>query len=561
MLTLLHIENIALIESADISFHNGFNVLTGETGAGKSIVVDSLGAVLGQRTSRDLIRTGASSALVTAVFSGHHVSAWLEENGISSDDEELVLQRQLKADGKNVCRINGMPITTAQLKQVGQQLINIHGQHDGQQLLDPACHLDYLDHFGNHQTLLSKFSEQFEALSDLKTKIAKLEMDESARTRRIDTLKFQIAELESAQLIDGEDEKLDSQREILRNAEKLTSALQQAKFSLDGDDDSAGAYAQISAAAKAIAAISDYSAGFAQLSSQLIELQYAAENASELLRDIEQEFDFSPEELDRIESRLDTIYRLKKKYGATVYDMLAYLSACQDELDAIEDADDAIARLQAEFDKTLFHAQNTASELSKQRKETAANLQARVEAELKQLDMPNVRFETVFALKSGELSMDKTGCDEVQFFMSANTGENLKPIQKVASGGELARIMLALKNVLAQNDGIETLVFDEVDTGVSGRAAQKVAEKMSDLARYKQVLCVTHLPQIAAMADAHLRVEKGEHDGRTFTKVTELDFSVRKEEIARLFGGAHISDTILSGAEELLKNADTYKNV
>ena len=558
MLSLLHIENIAIIESADISFEPGFNVLTGETGAGKSIVIDSISAVLGQRTSRELIRTGARSALVTAVFSGLPRLPWLEENGFEQG-EELLLQREIQGDGRNSCRINGRPLTVAQLRELGRQLLDIHGQHDGQQLLDPACHLGYLDRFARTGGLLERYREAFSQVTALRRQIAALEMDEAERARRVDALQYQIGELELAQLQPGEDEELDGRRTLLRSAGKLMEGLQQADFALSGDEDSQGACGLLSDAEGAVRGIARFAPQVEELARQLTALQSAAEEAAETLRDLREEMDFSPEELDRVEGRLDLIYRLKKKYGSTVDEMLEYLERSRRELEQIEDADDTLARLNRQLAGAEEEARKRGGELTAARKEGALALQRRVEEELRQLDMPKVRFETQFDPLPAAGGMDESGMDQVQFLMSANLGEALRPIQKVASGGELARIMLALKNVLAEDDGVGTLVFDEVDTGVSGRAAQKVAEKMADVARHKQVLCVTHLPQIAAMADAHFSVEKGERKGRTYTRVERLDRDGREGELARLLGGGETTPALLRSAQELLDRAEDYR--
>ena len=558
MLSLLHIENIAIIESADISFDGGFNVLTGETGAGKSIVIDAIGAVLGERTSRELIRTGAKSALVNAVFTGSLPYRWLEDNGFPAE-EELMLQREIQGDGRNVCRVNGRPLTVAQLRELGRQLLNIHGQHDGQQLLDPDCHLGYLDSFGRTAPLLEDYQTAYRSMAELRRQIAALEMDEAERSRRVDTLEYQIRELERAELRPGEDEELDARKTLLRSSGKLMEAIQEAMFALSGGEDSRGACDLISEAEGSIRSVTRLGPQLEELGEKLTSLRFAADDAAETLRDFVDEFDFSPEELDQLESRLDVIYRLKKKYGPTVADMLDYLEQCRAELEQIQDADDTIQKLEKELDKARKEARKRGEDLSKARRKAADELQKRVQEELRQLDMPKVQFVTEFAPSPGQDGMDDTGMDQVQFLMSANLGEALKPIQKVASGGELARIMLALKNVLAEDDGIGSLVFDEVDTGVSGRAAQKVAEKMADVARRKQVLCVTHLPQIAAMADTHFSVEKGEKKGRTFTNVERLDREGRVEELARLIGGAAVTDVLRRSAEELLEQAEAYK--
>ena len=539
MLSLLHIENIALIESADIRFEAGFNVLTGETGAGKSIVIDSIGAVLGERTSRELIRTGARSALVTAVFTGVPPLAWLVENGFSTGREELLLQRELQGDGRNVCRVDGRLVTVAQLRELGRQLLNIHGQHDGQQLLDPASHLGYLDRFGRHEPLLEEYRAAYHSWHDLRKRIAALQMDEAERSRRVDTLNYQIRELERAELRPGEDEELDARRTLLRSAGKLMEAVRMAEFALSGDEDSAGACALVADAEGAVQSVSSISPELGELGERLTALRCAADDAADSLRDLSRTFDFSPGELDEVEERLDLLYRLRKKYGPTVEEMLAYLDRCRQELDQIQYADDTIARLEKELGKAEKEARKRGQALSQARQTSAQSLRDRVQEELRQLDMPKVRFEVEFAPKGGEAA--------------------LQPIQKVASGGELARIRLALKNVLAEGDEIGSLVFDEVDTGVSGRAAQKVAEKMAQVAQHKQVLCVTHLPQIAAMADTHFAVSKGERGGRTYTALERLDRTRRREELARLIGGASVTPALLESAEELLAQAEQIR--
>ena len=557
MLELLHIENIAVIEQADIQFRPGFNALTGETGAGKSIVIDAMGAVLGGRTSRDLIRTGAERAFVSAEFSG--VSAdlpGLADNGVTPDENgELLLQREISGDGKNACRVNGRPVTVAQLRQIGGELLNIHGQHDGQQLLDEEQHGAYLDRFGRTEAALAAYRAEYDAMADLRTQIRALQMDEAEKARRVDSLRFQIGELERAELVPGEEEELTQRRELLRNGEKYLSALSGADYCLSGDDESAGAVNQLRDAEEALSGIRSLGGDLAELFKRLGELRSEAYDLAETIRDLRGSFDFSPAELDAVESRADQLYRLKKKYGATVEDMLDYLDKCRAELDAIETADDTLLLLEQKLAKAEKAVRAAGAALTKARKTAAEALEQRIQAELRDLDMHKVRFSIQFEEK--EPSPD--GCDAIRFLMSANAGEDLKPIAKIASGGELARIMLALKNVLAEQEDIGTLVFDEVDTGVSGRAAQKVAQKLAQVSRRKQVLCVTHLPQLAAMADTHFSVEKGERSGRTYTSVTNLDRERRKAELARLTGGAKITLATLTGAEELIAAAEQYK--
>lgn len=555
MLHLLHIENIAVIEEADIAFSSGFNALTGETGAGKSIVIDAMGAVLGQRTSRDLIRTGAAKAFVSAVFTGVPSLPALADLSLAPEEGELLLQREIYADGKNACRINGKPVTVAQLRQIGNQLLNIHGQHDGQQLLDEEQHGAYLDRYGHVEGYLETYGACFAAMEETRRKIRSLQMDEAEKARRVDSLQFQINELERADLKPGEEEALQQRRMLLRNSEKFMSAIQGALWSLSGGDEGGGAVSLLREAEDSLSGARGLDEQFSQLHQRLTALHSEAYDVAETLRDMESAFDFSPQELDALESRADQLYRLKKKYGSTVEEMLEYLDQCRSELDRITFAADTVERLQRELQTEYAQVMKAAQLLSGARKAAATDLELRVQDELRQLDMPRARFSICFAEK--EPAAD--GIDEIRFLMSANVGEELKPIQKVASGGELARIMLALKNVLAENETIGTLVFDEVDTGVSGRAAQKVAEKLAQVSRVKQVLCVTHLPQLAAMADVHFSVEKVEREGRTYTSVEELNREQRCRELARLTGGAHITAAMLAGAEELIASAEQYK--
>lgn len=560
LLSLLHIENIALIDQADLSFGPGFNVLTGETGAGKSIIIDAIGAVMGERTSRDLIRSGEKSALVTALFRDLPQLPWFEETGIAPDENgELLISRKIQGDGKNICRVGGVPCTVLQLKALGGQLIDIHGQHDGQQLLDETCHLGYLDSFGGLAQAVEGYRKDYEALSTLRRQLAALEMDEAEKARRIDSLQFQIAELERADLRAGEEEELAERKALLRSADQLMAAVEGASLALFGGDDGDGAVGLMGEAEAQLSRVSALSEELGELAGVLTELRCGVEDATERLRELRRGFDFSPQELDEVESRLDLLYRLKKKYGATTMEMLDYLERSREELERIQLADESIAKLEKKQAKLLEGVRDKAQALSEQRKVAAQALRERIQTELRQLDMPKVRFETDFAPKAGQLGLDETGMDEVRFLMSANVGEDLKPIAKVASGGELSRIMLALKNVLAENDSIMTLIFDEVDAGISGRAAGKVAEKMSALSANSQVLCVTHLAQIAAMADAHFSVQKEERKGRTYTEVLVLDRDGRRQELARLTGGATVSAAILEGAEALLQEAEAYR--
>lgn len=557
MLELLHIENIAIIERADIMFGRGFNALTGETGAGKSIVIDALGAVLGQRTSRELIRTGAEKAFVSAEFSGVPAEMpGLAETGLSpEEDGTLLLQRELYGDGRNACRVNGRPVTVAQLRRIGAGLLNIHGQHDGQQLLDEEQHLAYLDRFGRVDDALTRCAERYGTLRETRREIETLRMDEAEKARRVDMLRHQIDELERADLQEGEEEALLARRNILRSGEKFTAAIARADLCLNGGDEGMGAVSAIREAENALHALRSLGDEFAALSERLEALRCEAYDLAETIRDKKEAYEFSPQELDAVEARCDQLYRLKKKYGASVGDMLAYLAHSREELDRIEYADERIAQLQETLREQEAAAMEAARALSALRRAAAQELEERISRELTELDMPKLRF----AIDFQEKELSENGIDAVSFLMSANVGESLRPIQKIASGGELSRIMLAMKNVLAEQDSVMTMVFDEVDTGVSGRAAQRVAEKLARLSRFRQVLCVTHLPQLAAMADVHFGVEKGEADGRTRTNVLVLDRAARRREVARLSGGDPPSDTMLSGAEELLSAAESFK--
>ena len=548
MLSLLHIENIAVIESADISFDRGFNVLTGETGAGKSIVIDAISAILGERAYRDMIRTGTTKASVRAVFTDVPELGWFADNGVEYDSE-TVIQREIHLDGKNVCRVNGSLVSVSILRKLGIQLINIHGQHDSASLFDEDNHLTFLDAFADNDAIRTDYAEKYEAVSRLRREIERISMDEGEKLRRMETLKFQIKEIEKAELEAGEDEVLEARRKILQNAEKLSDGMDEAVECLYGGDDSDGAAGLLAQAEHALARLSRFTDAYAVLHEKVADLMYQVQDAAEEVRDARDDLSYSADELEQIESRLDKIHRLRRKYGVTCADILEYLEKAKKELDEIEFADDHVERLKKKLKKAEKEAWDAAGILRENRKETAKSMSARILTELAQLDMPRVQFEVQFT----ELDLTSNGADSVAFYMSANAGEALKPMSKVASGGELARIMLAMKNVLAEKDQVNTLIFDEVDTGVSGRAAQKVAEKLRSVAAHKQVLCVTHLPQLAALANTHLLIAKSERDGRTFTSVTPLDIEGRKRELARIIGGANITETTLKSAEEMLR--------
>ena len=548
MLSLLHIENIAVIECADISFDRGFNVLTGETGAGKSIVIDAISAILGERAYRDMIRTGTERASVRAVFTNVPEFPWFAENGVEYDPE-TVISREIHLDGKNICRVNGTLVNVTSLHKLGIQLINIHGQHDSAALFDEENHLAFLDAFADNGKLRASYGERYEAVAKLRREISSLTMDEGEKLRRMENLKYQIAEIEKAELEPGEDDRLEERRKVLQNAEKLSNGMETAVECLYGGEDSDGASGLLAQAEYALARLSRFSDSFAALHDRVSDLMYQVQDAAEEVRDARDSLSYSAEELEQIESRLDVIHKLRRKYGTTCEDILEYLDKAKKELDEIEFADDKLERLKRNLKKAEKEAWDAALALRENRQQAAENMSQRILSELAQLDMPRVQFACRFT----ETELTANGADAVAFYMSANAGEALKPLSRVASGGELARIMLAMKNVLAEKDQVATLIFDEVDTGVSGRAAQKVAEKLRSVAVHKQVLCVTHLPQLAALANTHLLIAKSERDGRTYTSVTPLDLEGRKRELARIIGGANITETTLKSAEEMLR--------
>ncbi len=548
MLNLLHIENIAVIERAEISFGRGFHVLTGETGAGKSILIDAISAILGERSYRDMIRTGADKASVRAIFTDVPEYPWFEENGVEYDSE-IVIQRDIFLDGRNTCKVNGTPVTVTILRKLGIQLIDIHGQHDSASLFDESNHLRFLDDFAENEALRATYADKYAAVDALTREIERFSMDEGEKLRKQEMLRYQIAEIEKAELEAGEDETLEERRKVLQNAEKLSDGLNGAVDCLYGSDDTDGAISLLSNAQREISRLSRYTDTYSELQEKMMDLMYTLQDLSEELRAERDDLSYSGDELEQIEARLDVIHRLRRKYGADCAEILAYLTNARKELDEIEFSDDHLERLKRKLSSAEKEAWDAAYALRDSRIAAAEKLSARILDELSQLDMPKVQFSCNFS----ELELTQTGADSVAFYMSANAGEALKPMSKVASGGELARIMLAIKNVLAEQDQVPTLIFDEVDTGVSGRAAVKVAEKLHSIAGKKQVLCITHLPQIAARGDNHMLIAKSERDGRTYTSVTPLDREGRKQELARIIGGANITETTLKSAEEMLQ--------
>ena len=558
MLRSLHIENIAVIERADIEFSAGLNVLTGETGAGKSIVIDSIQAVLGGRTSRELVRTGADKASVSAVFDGDQAAEWCRENDIE-ENEELILQRRITAEGKSSCRINGQPVSVSQLRALGNLLIDIHGQNDGRQLMDERLHLGYLDRFGVDETVAEAFRADYREVQRLRREQSRLQMDEAEKLRLEDTLSYRIAELEKARLRPGEEQELSERRDLLRNSEKLTEQLDTAYAALYGTDESAVPLCDEAEYAAARAAA--WCPELEKAATEIHEAVMLLRDAAELIREKRGELDFSPEEYDQLESRLSLLRRLEKKYQRDEAGLIELLDEDRKRLDELSYADEALARLQKELNAAEKRCRKSAQELSQARHAAAEELERRVVKELRELSMPSVRFLAEFTPVESNCGFDANGADSVRFIMSANAGEAPGPISRIASGGELSRIMLALKNVFAERDHIPTQIFDEVDTGVSGIAAQKVGEKLAELSGNKQVLCVTHLPQIAAMADTQLRVEKRERDGRTYTELVELDRQGRMEELSRLTGNGTVSVALLQSAGEMLERAEAFKGM
>ena len=556
MLNELHIENIAVIERADICFGCGLNILTGETGAGKSIVIDSIGAVLGERVSRELVRHGAEKGMVTAIFDVDGCENWLRDNEIEVEDE-LIIQRRISADGKSGCRVCGTPVTAAQLKELAVLLVDIHGQNDGRQLMDERRHREYLDRFGTDPEALDAYHACYAQYSAIKKELNTLQMDEIEKERLSDSLRYQIEELERAELKAGEYASICARRDLLRNAEKLSEALDAAIAMLSGDEDNALSLTQNAAyyVSKAAAYAPELESAGESLNSAAFDISDAAES----LRDFRDNLDFSPGEYDSLETRIALLSKLQRKYNRDENALIAYLAECREKLDNIQYSDERSEKLRKKLHEAAERCRAEAAQLS-QIRHTAANvLEQRITQELRQLNMPAVRFAVEFEALTEKPGFDANGCDEIRFVMSANAGEELGRISRIASGGELSRIMLAMKNVFAEKDPVATMVFDEIDTGVSGIAAQRVGEKLYSVSLGKQVMCVTHLPQIAAMADQHYLIRKEERGGRTYTNVVELDRQGRRQELARLHGGDNITETTLLSAEEQLNACERFK--
>ena len=553
MLSNLQIENIAVIKSASIDFENGFNVMTGETGAGKSIVIDSLNAILGERTSRELIRSGSDSASVCAEFQniGDNVKNELEKLGIEKDNT-LIVSRKLTPDGKNVCRINGMPATVSMLKALGVQLVNIHGQLDNQSLLSPETHCSFIDKLAGSGRELNVFKELYSLYIKKKNELKSLNTDVNEKNRRLDILNYQIEEIQKADIRPGEKDELTEKLGFLRNAEKVLDLLHTAYAALNGDGEMPGAADIAADAASKLLSAADYSSDFAETANGVNDAAMNLSAYTEELRDKIYSLDYDPNETERAEERLDVIYRLSQKYGDSEEEILAYLENAEKERDALSFSDERAEQLRAETEKAYNEALAAAKKLSEIRIEAGKKFSADVERELAFLDMPSVKF----IVNDSVVELYENGIDNIEFLLSANAGEEPKPLSKIASGGELSRIMLAIKCVLSELDDIDTLIFDEIDSGVSGRAALKIAAKMKELSKTHQVICVTHLAQIAAFADEHKLISKEEKDGRTYTCIASLDYDGRKYELARIMGGLTVTQSILNSAEELLSSAE-----
>ena len=555
MLQLLHIENIAVIERADIELEDGLTVLSGETGAGKSIVIDSIGALLGRRVSRDLVRAGAQKGFVSAVFAdlSDGLAALLEELALTGDEPDtLHIQRQITADGKSTCRVNMKPVSVSVLRQLAPYLIDIHGQNDGQKLLDEQHHIDYLDGYAGLDGLLAQYRPRYQALLALRREITAMETGEQERLQRIDMLSFHKEEIEQAALQPDEDETLAQRKAYFDHAGKIAGALNEARLALNGDDEVGGACALLDQAASALAALHEVSEAFDAVAEQAEEVRLLAADLRDSIVSRSDNLDFSSAEREWVEQRLDLIYRLKQKYGGTIAEITAYHDRIAAELETLADSDNRRDTLREQYRAELAEAKRLAGEITAKRREAAAKLEAEIVRELAGLDMDKVKMRV--AVHTGT-KLASHGFDTVTFEISVNPGEPEKPLSKVASGGELSRIMLALKNVLTAGEDVGMLIFDEIDTGVSGHAAQQIARKLHAIAKKKQTLCVTHLPQIAAMGDHHLRISKSVQDGRSFTDVSPMTQAQRIDEIARLLSGEQISDAARRNAEELLDAA------
>ncbi|MDE5983893.1 MAG: DNA repair protein RecN [Eubacterium sp.] len=548
MLKTLDIENIAVIEKTSVDFSEGLNVLTGETGAGKSIVVDSINAILGERTSRELVRHGAENAFVSAYFediSDNTVAKLIELGFDTEEDNSLLITRKISALGKSGCKINGRAATVTMLRELSNTLVNIHGQHDSQALLNPDYQYKYIDMLFDNFSIIEDYKNSFKELIAVRRKLKSLTSSESDKEQQLELLDYQINELEQADIKIGEREELTKRKQLINKSEAITSALNSALLAINGDDEVNGAQTLLSSCCTSLSAF-DEALGIAESLESANDIIEAAKDKIEKLFSI---VEFNPAELEQIEERLDLLYEFSNKYGQTEEEMLSYLEEAKTQRNSITYADEELERLSSEYDKLLEKTVLLAQNLSDKRKAVAKDFEIKVKSELEFLDMPKLQFVVDFS--KGKLS--STGFDKIEFLISTNPGEPPKPLSKIASGGELSRIMLAIKNILSYNDTIGTLIFDEIDTGVSGRASQKIGLKLKAVSKNTQVICVTHSAQIASNADSHFLIQKKFEYDKTFTKVTPLDFEARKYELARIMGGLEITDTLLNSAEELLK--------
>lgn len=553
MLKTLSIENIAVIEKAEIEFSNGFNVLTGETGAGKSIVVDSINAILGERTSKELVRAGSENALVTAYFEdiSKEVEQKLNEFDLPCDDDgALVLSRKISAQGKSTCRINGSVCTVSMLKEVGNLLVNIHGQHDSQTLLNADYHYKFVDMYGSLDGVLDEYKQSFKQLLSVRKQLKALTMDADERDRQIELLDYQIKELSDAEIKVGEWDELKKRKNLILNSQNLLQSLNSALAAFNGSDEYSGISTLLSTAVKEIGSVSDVDSEIKSVYDKAEALNDSVEVVKDALLDKINSIEFEPEELNRIEERLDLYYTFSNKYGETEQDMLYYLDEAVKKRTAFENSEEELEKLNVQYDEIFNKTVALAQKLTDLRKTTAEKLGNEICKQLEFLDMPKIKFTTSF--EKGNLSAN--GWDKIEFLIATNVGEMAKPLAKIASGGELSRIMLAIKSIIAQKDSIDTLIFDEIDTGVSGKASRKIGLKLKELGAFTQVICVTHSAQIASVADSHFLIEKNVENDRTYTNVTALDYDGRKNELARIMGGINATESLLKSAEELLNN-------
>ncbi|MBQ8861059.1 MAG: DNA repair protein RecN [Ruminococcus sp.] len=553
MLSNLYIENIAVIEKTNIDFSEGFNVLTGETGAGKSIVIDSINAVLGQRTPKNIVRNGSESAFVSATFTD--VSKFAEKKaeslGFSTEDGMIILQREMNISGRNTCRINSRPATVSALKELSSYLVNIHGQSDNAELMSPSLHLHYIDALAQNKKQLSDYRETYYEYVKVKEELENLNDDEEKRLNEIELLRYQIEELENAELKIGESESLNAEKTLLLNSDKITKSLIKSKSILDGDDDIDGVINMTDDAFSSLSIASRYQESLSDLSDRLANALYELKDITDLINDAISDIDSDPYRLEEIEERLDLIYRLSKKYGNTEEEMLSYLESAQNKLNELLDFDTNKEKLKENYEKLYNLALKKAQKLSSIRHNVAIEFASSVQKEMAFLEMPNVRLKVAFS----ETELSKSGVDKVEFLISVNLGEDPKPVTKIASGGELSRMMLAIKTVLASHDIVETMIFDEIDTGISGSAAQKVGMKLKEVSKDRQVMCVTHQAQIAALADCHFLINKEFVNEKTYTEVIKLDMEGRVKELARIIDGVNITQTALDHAKKLIENA------